>query len=57
MGQVKNVVDNVDRAAVNPEKRKLGVGTDEKVKLTAQVREGFLRFQERRRYFPERRVP
>lgn len=37
MGHVKNVMNNVDRAAVNPEKGKLGVGTDEDVGCFAEI--------------------
>jgi hypothetical protein len=50
MGQVKNVVDDVDGGTMDSKKRKLGVGTYVEIKMTAQIREGFLRVQEGARY-------
>ena len=51
MGQVKNVMNDMGRAAVNPEKGKLGVRTQVEVKMAAQIRESLFRFQESLGYF------
>jgi hypothetical protein len=46
MGQVKNVVDDMDCPAMNSEKRKLGIRTEVELRTTTQIGKSLFRFQE-----------